>query len=463
MKDLLIKGFFLLIFFTGSPYFYSQTYDGHVFRIKISNMPNKAVYLYKIYGDNTIILDTNFVQPDNTVGFILDSSLNNGMYRCLFGDNRYIDFIFNSESIDIITDYNQPLDSMKVLVSKENKILYEFFKIDRLYEMKTEYLIPLVRFYPVHDDFFLIAEKEFNSLQNDRDKFITNTINSHPGFLVSKYLSVQRTPFIDTRLNDNEKIEFLKTHYFDYVNFNDTVIFHTNALTTKIIGFLKFFRNENLSQREEEKEFIKAVDLMMTKVKKSDLAYEFVLEYLIKGFERFKYEEVIEHIAVNYQAASECENAQRKSTLQKALDFYKKTAVGQVAPDIILNDTEGTSKSLYSIRKKIKVVIFWQTTCPHCIELMPDLKTYYETFKDRDFEIFSVSIDTNTKDWKEFINSGGYTWVNVNESNGWNNKTMDDYNIFSTPTILILDKSNTIISKPVTLDELKTEIMKASD
>ncbi|MFH2140949.1 MAG: redoxin domain-containing protein [Bacteroidota bacterium] len=463
MTKFILRFSLFIIFLTSFTQVSSQEYKGFVFRIKVKNTPNKAAYLYKLYGDNTIVLDTNFFQPDNTVGFLLDSSFNTGMYRCLFGDNRFIDFIFNNESIDMVTCYEQPIDSMKVLISIENKILYEFLKLDRLYEQKTEYLIPLVRFYPVKDDFYHIAEKEFNNLQTSRENFILNTNKNYPDRFVSKFLSVHRTPIVDTKLDDNKKIEYMISHYFDNIDFNDTILFHSNALTTKIIGFLKFFRNENINQHDEELEFIKAVDFLMTKVKKTDLAYEFVLEYIVKGFERFKYEEVLEHIASTYQTKSECENEERKSMLQKALDFYKKTAIGQKAPDIILKNMEGIDTSLYEIKSNYKVIIFWQTTCPHCIEMLPEIKKLYDNQKNKKYEIFSVSIDTNTKAWIDFLILGGYDWVNVNESNGWNNKTMDDYNIFSTPTILIIDKSKIIISKPVTFQELKIELDKISN
>ncbi|GAB4303861.1 MAG: hypothetical protein Kow0068_25980 [Marinilabiliales bacterium] len=424
-------------------------------------MPNKVVYLYQIYGDNTIILDTAYVTENKKAAFILNDSLPTGLYRCLFGDNLYLDVIFNHGHIDFITEYNHPVDSMQVLVSKENKLLYDFFKFNRLYELKSEYLIPIIRFYPEKDDLYFLAEKKYNELQYQRDSIIVQANKKYPDSFLAKYLNTFRTPIIDTKMPDDEKIKYLKEHFFDYIDFNDTALFYSNGLTNKIIDFLKFYRNENISRHDEELQFIEAVDLLFSKISIDDACYNFILEYLIKGFEHFKYDEVLEHIAANYTVKSVCSNEERKSELQKALDYYKKTAIGSTVPDIKLKDINGKEISMFdAVKTDFTMLIFWQTTCPHCIELFPKLKDYYNSLEKRNFEIFAVSIDTNTEAWKKFIKEGGYNWINVNESNGWENKVLDDYNIFATPTILILDKKHKIIAKPVDMKEIRMELKK---
>ncbi|MFH2094841.1 MAG: TlpA disulfide reductase family protein [Bacteroidota bacterium] len=423
-------------------------------------MPHNVVYLIQLYGDNTIVTDTTFVTEDKKAAFLIDDSYEQGMYRLLFGDNRYVDFIHCGENVDMVTYFDLPVDCMTVVASAQNRMLYGFYKLTNMFERKSEYLIPLVRFYPVKDEFYKNAEKEYNHLQKERDEYITAVQKKFPESFVSKILQVQREPIIDTRMSDEEKVQFYQDHYFDYVDFNDTMLFYSNALTSKVIGFLKLFRDQSLPKHTEQAQFITGVDMLMTKLHREDAAYNFILEYLVKGFEKFQYDEVLEHIASHYKAAAVCEDEERRSQLEKTLDFYKKTAIGQKAPDILLKDSEGKDISMSSLENDIVLLMFWSTTCPHCHELLPQLKEFYDKGADRKYEIFAVSIDQDVDVWKKFILENEYGWINVNESNGWDNKVLNDYNIYATPTFLILDKNRNIIGKPVTMEEIKSALGK---
>jgi len=452
MKTLIIS----LIILFGTLLLNSQ--KNYIIRFQIKGMQNNAALLYSVYGDNTTIIDTAYVTEDKKIAFLLNDSNHIGMYRCLFGNNRYLDVIFNKENIDIITTYSQPGDSAQVIASVENRLLYNYFKLNRIYEMKSEYLIPVIRFYPEHDDFYKLADKEYNNLQKGRDEYIDEIVKKYPNLIVAKYLKTKKSPIIDTKMPDNEKVNYLKTHFFDNVDFNDTILLYTDAYSTKVISFLQLHKDEDADRHQEELNYIKGVDALMTHISNKDKAYNYILEYLVKGFEKFKFEEVLEYIASNYTAAKTCENEERKSKLQQSLDFYKKTAIGQTASNITLKNKDGKEITMSDIEKDYTLIIFWQTTCPHCEELFPKIKKYYDKAENRNFEIYAVSIDTNTEKWKKIITEGNLNWINVNEPNGWDNKILDNYNIYATPTMLLIDKNRTIIAKPITIPELKQAI-----
>ncbi len=442
------------------PFLSAYTQKKYLCRLQIKDMPNNVVYLYNMYGDNTTLIDTAFANPEKKVIFHFYDTSHVGMYRCIFGDNRYLDIIFNKENIDITTSYFYPVDSLKVIASKENRLLYNYFKINRMYERKSEFLIPIIRFYPEKDKFYKIAEDEYNKLQLHRDNYINEAIRKYPDMFVSRYLKTKKAPIVDTKLPDIEKIKYIQEHFFDSFDFNDTTLMYSDAYSSKLIEFLKLFKVENATKHQEEQQYIAGIDMLMRKINRNDAAYNFFLEYMIKGFEKYKYEEVLEHIAANYRVATTCENEERKNKLQQALDFYKKTAIGATAPDIVLKDINGKTNSLYNITKDYIIVIFWQTTCPHCEEFLPEFGKYYNNDNDRNYEVYAVSIDTNTDKWKELISKSDFRWINVNENKGWDNQVMNDYNIYATPTILVLDKNKKIISKPTNLQELIQDIEK---
>lgn len=432
----------------------------YIFRIQIKNMPNAAAYLYNMYGDNTTLIDTAFANEDKKLIFNFTDTSHIGMYRCIFGDKKYLDIIFNKENIDIITTFNAPIDSINIVASVENRLLYNYFKNNRMFERKSEFLIPIIRFYPEKDSFYKIAEEEYNKLQLNRDKFLDETIINNPNRFVARYLKAKRNPFIDTKMSDIQKVIYVQEHFWDDFDFNDTLLMYCDAYSSKLINFLQLFKIENATKQVEEQQYIKGIDILMKHIKKEDASYNFFLDYMIRGFEKYEFNSVLEHIAANYQTTSACENEERKSKLQKTIDFYKKTAIGAIAPNIELKDINGKISSMKDINEDFIVVIFWQTNCPYCEEFIPKLNEYYNKDKNRNYEVYAVSIDTNVEKWKGVIKAKDYHWINVNESNGWDNKVMDDYNIYATPTILVLNKERKIVAKPLSLEELIDELEK---
>jgi len=104
------------------------------------------------------------------------------------------------------------------------------------------------------------------------------------------------------------------------------------------------------------------------------------------------------------------------------------------------------------------LLVFWASWCPHCLTVLPEIKKLYENDDVADFEVVAISVDTSANDWKAEIKKGGFNWINCSDLNGWNSKAADDYNIYATPSMVLLDKEKNIIEKPITKNELKKAI-----
>jgi thiol-disulfide isomerase/thioredoxin len=132
------------------------------------------------------------------------------------------------------------------------------------------------------------------------------------------------------------------------------------------------------------------------------------------------------------------------------IDFIDKTSkaialsVGGTAPDINLTAPDGKALSLYSLRGKVVLIDFWATWCGPCRKEFPYLKQAYTTYKDKGFEIFSISLDKDVMTWKNGIEQYGLTWNHVLESQaGEASKT---YEVSGIPKTILIDKEGKIIS-----------------
>ena len=75
-------------------------------------------------------------------------------------------------------------------------------------------------------------------------------------------------------------------------------------------------------------------------------------------------------------------------------------AEGQMAPDFTLKDLQGNDLALSSLRGKYVVLDFWGSWCGWCIKGIPDMKKYYDKYKDR-MEILGIDCRDTEAKWKQ--------------------------------------------------------------
>ena len=251
----------------------------------------------------------------------------------------------------------------------------------------------------------------------------------------------------------------MREHYFDLVNMNDPALIRSPVYTQKILTYLSFYREPSGSQANQEKLFMQAIDGIMAEVKFNQEVYDFVLNYLVDGFERFKMEDVLVYIADNYLSEG-CETDNEK-IMEERLQAYKRMSAGEKVGDIILSGPDDQPHRLSEMDRKYVLLVFWASWCPHCRDLMPQLKDWYAEYASGDgLGIYSVSIDTSRVAWEEYLMEHDLPWVNVHETEGWEGKVARRFNIYATPTMFLLDKNRKILAKPLTFKDFKKEIEK---
>ncbi len=428
--------------------------------VSIDEHPNSKVLLAGFYGDKNSIIDTAETDIDGRLTFVFPDDRPAGMYRMFLTKNNFADFIFDKEDIELSTEFSSPMESMEVISSWSNKVYYDFLRNDQQYNIKLELLSPVVSYFPKNDNFYPDIVKKFNKLQKERDAYILDASSGKPDAYVSKVILFQRTPMLPTDLSEKEKGEFMRTHFFDKVDFGDPELLRSDVYPNKLINFLSLFSNRNFTQEELENSFIQGLDILMSKPFDNILVKEYVIEYLLKGFERYGLERVIAHIAETYNDEKTCENEERKSDLQTRLDNYKKLAIGKTAPEIAIPDQNGNTLFYSDLRSQYYLLIFWASWCPHCTQMMPEIKKMYESQKEKKIEVIAISLDKEKEEWLKFVNENNLTWINSCDMKSWSSKIVSDYNIYATPSIILIDKSRKILAKPITLQAIQQEFDK---
>ena len=90
------------------------------------------------------------------------------------------------------------------------------------------------------------------------------------------------------------------------------------------------------------------------------------------------------------------------------------------------------------------MVEFWGSWGGPCRGEIPHLRHVYQEYKDKGFEIISISIDEKKTDWDKAMKEEKMVWKQLCDPNGFNGPVAQKYNITGVPTCILLDKEGRI-------------------
>lgn len=144
------------------------------------------------------------------------------------------------------------------------------------------------------------------------------------------------------------------------------------------------------------------------------------------------------------------------------VDKMKTLAIGQKAPEISMANPEGQVVPLSSLQGKYVLVDFWAKWCGPCRKENPNIVRAYNTYKDKGFTVYGVSLDRTKEDWLQGIREDGLTWTHVSDLKFWQSEAAKTYNITAIPFSLLLDPNGVIIAKNLrgqALDDKLEEVL----
>ncbi len=405
----------------------------------------KWIILYKVTPTTSIYVENAEIGEDGSFEIVLDSTITKGVYRIVYAvpqEEFNFDIIYDAkETIELNFSQEKGVEFIK---SNENKLL-------------TSYAKSMMMVNETINSFYMKNSKDedsFNSIFNTLNEAQKSFEEASSGTIASHFIKAN-SPYIPGSYEDVKTYsKNLRNNYLRHVDFNDPILQSSEFLIERMLGFV-FGMTSNPDDIDT---FKTNVDDIAYAIKTTHLSYQkTLLEILWNQFVDIENETMANYVASNYLLPISLELNDEELTNKLAV--YKNISINSLAPDFSVDILNGNGKEA---AKKISeldiaeryVIIFWSSSCAHCLEELPELKKLKNSLKIGDTEVIAIGLEDEPYNWNNEILYYP-EFIHVYGEGKWDNPIGDSYGVTATPTYFVLNKNKQIIAKPYDFEVLK--------
>ncbi|MCA0431428.1 MAG: DUF5106 domain-containing protein [Bacteroidetes bacterium] len=480
-----------LIAFTVTSTFFAQGYE---IKVNFKGAKDTLYYLVKYTFDQQYIADTAKHVKNGVGVFKGKTPLDKGVYTLVSQEKGiYFDFFVNeNQKFTIGSDMKDMVNNLKSTGNSENENFFAYVKYlsNKNREVET------------------LKEKTKGKSKADSAKFMNDnlkTLNDEVKKFESDFMTKNKGTYLFDVLNLKTEKEakdipkasngrpdsvyqyyYYKNHFWDGVDFKDERIIRTPFFDDRV---KKYFDNVIVANPDT---VISEIDKLLKKCNEGNLVYNLLIGHLTYKYEQSKimgFDKVFCHIAGNYIVNGKAKAVYSEETVEKIKERYlimKDLLLGAKVSELYMIDTTHakevlkmgfdtakTSKavtdlyyknlekltpmfrSLYQVKAKYTVLIFWASDCGHCKTEIPKLHEKLKELNGKiDHKVYAVQTKDDVNEWKKFIRDNKLSdFIHVFDPIHLNDlKTKFD--IYSTPVIYILDKDKNIVAKRLSAEQV---------
>ncbi|MCD6565026.1 MAG: redoxin domain-containing protein [Bacteroidales bacterium] len=458
----IIKLFYLLIFvFILSIPVLPQ---GYRIEVKIEGIKDTSIVLAYHFGEKKLVKDTIYLDNQGEGVFEDEKKLDAGIYLLALPNMNFFELIIDEDQeFSVSTDTTDLLKFMKFTGSAQNSIFIEYQRFMAEQQKKSGSLSNRWKLNKENPDSLETIREEMNMLDRKVKDYWNKIISENEGMLISSLINAIRPPeppdfeIPDNIVNKDSMrwvlgYNYNKNHFLDSVDFSDQRLLRTPVLKAKIDRYF----NNVLIQKPDS--VIPEITKIVDRCRANEKVFQYVVIYLLNNFLQSNImgmDEVFVSVAEDYYLSGEADWVDSASLVKIRDRVYKikPNIIGHLSKDLKMETETGEWVSLHQVNAKYTVLYFWETDCGHCKIATPLLLDIYKKLKDKGLEVFAVYTQDKKQEWINIINEKGYNWINAWDPNNTTYFRLF-YDIYSTPTVYLLDENKKIIAKRISVEAL---------
>ncbi len=467
MNKILAKTFTFLTLLAASSTF-AGTQDGYNIKITVKGLKEGSTcILANYYGDKQYIKDSAIVGPKGELIFKGNEKYPEGIYLLFPPSKKYFDFVMDAEqNFSLETDTTDLIKNMKVKGSEENKFFYDYQTFMSGKQKQIEPLQVLYRKTKNNKDSSKLLQDKISAIDKEVKDYKLNFIKSNPKSFVSKLFKameepeIPEAPILANGVKDSTfAYRYYKAHFFDNLDFSDERLLRTPIFHNKIKQYM-----DKLTPQTPDSINI-STDYLISKAQANKEVFKYVVYWLTYTYESSNImgmDAVFVHMVEKYYVTKQAywvDSTQLYKITNRAYTL-KPLLLGKNAPAIVMQDSTGKNISLYDVKSKYTILIFWDHGCGHCKKEVPKLaELYHKSLKSKGVQVYAIETEDKPDDWKKFIIENKLDWINVHQPDQYQRAvTKKIYDIYSTPVIYLLDEKKIIKAKRIDAEQLENFI-----
>ena len=405
----------------------------------------KWIILYKVTPTTSIYVENAEIAEDGRFEIAMDSTFSKGVYRIVYAmpqEEFNFDIIYNAEE-DIELSFSED-KGVEFKQSTENKLLTSYAKSMMMVNRTIN------NFYSKGSTDTKGFKKIFNTLNEAQKSFE----EASTGKIASHFIKAN-SPYIPSDFEDVKTYsKNLRATYLKHVDFNNPTLQSSEFLIERMLGYV-FGMTSN---PDDVNAFKANVDDIANAIKTTHPSYQKTLMTILwNQFADIENETMANYVATEYLIPISKEL--KDEELVNELIVYKNTSIHAIAPDFSLEvmneDDEKEKTKLHKLDSHERyVVIFWSSSCSHCLEELPELKKEIDSLQEGNTKVIAIGLEDEPYNWN---NETTYypDFIHVYGEGKWDNSIGNDYGVTATPTYFVLNKKKQIIAKPYDFKVLK--------
>lgn len=242
-------------------------------------------------------------------------------------------------------------------------------------------------------------------------------------------------------------------HYLDNINLASSSLLRTPLVLPKVNHFL----DKMILQIPDT--LNKYCDKILERAYLNTETFRFWTSYLLNKYQSSEIigmDAVFVHIAEKYYLAGRTPWVDEEflTKLKDRVAHIKPNLLWAVAPNFKVETLNAQSFELAKDKADATVLVFWEPSCSHCKVAIPKIDSIARKYDPKRLHVIGFMTTGDGPEWQKYVFEHKLEWwINV-----WDpyRKTgfHDNYDIYSTPVIYVLDKNHKIVIKRIGVESL---------
>ncbi len=347
-------------------------------------------------------------------------------------------FIHSGEDIHIRFNPEKPALPY-ILRSRTNKAYYDFQRYNRKIIRKLRSFKRRYQDQPSDK-----LQKAYQQFKIRYEQHVDSLLKTHQNRRVWHFIKGKKEVLPDSLKPSRQAyIDYAVKHYFDEIDLNDSVLYHSHVLYDRLEEYL-FKIPIQAYGKEKSNRYVNRLKLIFDRMTYLPARASFIKTFMVLfSLEDEQAKKFLEKLY------NELPETYKNDLFTRQLEKSKAPVRGQkFDTDYLKQKTGITFKP-----KTFHLFIFFSSDCPHCQSQLPVLYDYLQKRNYTGLQVSAIGLEENPARWKAF----------VEDLPAWQHGMVTGNDIMSvalkyfvefTPTYFITDKNFTILEKTSSSKEL---------